>query len=578
MKYKVLINDRNYTDWSLVDAETNIDLPPINNFNPLQQKSFTKDVFLFDDENKLLTVLYSHIRNSAKIAGVLMLNQNKTFGRTPNNKRLLYKCIPDDKHLPAFLVPYDIKLGFSKNIENRYVVFKFDSWNDTHPHGILIENLGETNNLDVFYEYQLYCKSLHYSLTEFTKNAREQIQKKTNEEYIEQIWKNPEFHFVDRTTEYVFTIDPKGSLDYDDGFSIDTYQNRNKDNSIGYKVSIHIANVYVWLETLDLWKSFSSRVSTIYLPDRKRPVLPTVLSENLCSLQSGTPRFAFTMDIFIVDENVEKVEFNNTVINVSKNFVYESPALIYKSAQYKSLFDLTVKMDSSVEDSHDLVSYWMIFMNKKIGGIMSNQEIGIFRCAEFKPDATIEKQLKTTNLDKNTDRVIKTWGQMSGQYLVYNSVNKKDLKHDILETNTYCHITSPIRRLIDLLNQMWFSKSLGLIAPSNDAEDFFLKWINEMDYINTSMRSIRKIQTDCEVLHRCSSDSEILQQTHNGVVFDKMVKNDGAILYMVYLERLKLLARITTHEHFENYTKHNFKVFLFEGEDKITRKIRLQSV
>ena len=30
---------------------------------------------------------------------------------------------------------------------------------------------------------------------------------------------------------------------------------------------------------LNIWESFSRRVSTIYLPDRKRPMLPTILSD-----------------------------------------------------------------------------------------------------------------------------------------------------------------------------------------------------------------------------------------------------------------------------------------------------------
>ena len=34
-----------------------------------------------------------------------------------------------------------------------------------------------------------------------------------------------------------------------------------------------------------LWRSFTKRVSTIYLPDKKRPMLPTILSDCLCSLQ-----------------------------------------------------------------------------------------------------------------------------------------------------------------------------------------------------------------------------------------------------------------------------------------------------
>ena len=575
MKYKILINDRNYSSWSFVDDETNLQLKNIPSFNPLECKFFTKDVFLFNQDSNISILIHSHIRKTAKIAGVLMLNQNKTYGRTANNKRLLYKCIPDDKHLPAFLVPYDIKIGFNKNIANRYVVFKFDSWIDTHPHGSLLENLGEVDNLDSFYEYQLFCKSIHHSLTDFTNKTREQLLKKSNDEYIDQIFKNRDFNIQDRRNEFIFTIDPKGSVDFDDGFSISPYTDKTTQQS-GYKLSIYIANVYFWLETLGLWKSFSSRVSTIYLPDRKRPMLPSVLSDNLCSLQAGTPRFSFTMDLIIIDEKVENIEFCNTIIQVSKNFVYESPELIYKTPQYKWLFDLSVKMDKSIEDSHDVVSFWMIYMNKTVGQHMYNLNTGIFRCAEFKPDITIQKELENNLLNKDTERVIKNWGQISGQYLLYDSDNKNSFKHDVLDTNFYAHITSPIRRLVDLLNQMWFSKKLGLITPSIDSEEFFKKWLNEMDYLNTSMRSIRKIQTDCEILHRCSTSPDILGDIHTGIVFDKMIKNDGGILYMVYLEKLKILTRITTHEQFENYTEHNFKIFIFEGEERIKRKIRLQ--
>lgn len=577
MKYKILINDRSYSSWSFVDDETNLPLETIPNFHPLDAKIFTKDVFLFNKDDNISILIQSHIRKNAKIAGVLMLSQNKTYGRTANKKRLLYKCIPDDKHLPAFLVPYDIKIGFNKEIVNRYVVFKFDNWTDTHPHGLLLENLGEVGNLDAFYEYQLFCKSLHHSLSEFTNKTREQLLEKSNDEYLHDILKNPNFNITDRRNEFVFTIDPKGSADFDDGFSIIPYIDGDTNKS-GYKVSIYIANVYFWLETLKLWKSFSSRVSTIYLPDKKRPMLPSVLSDNLCSLQAGIPRFALTMDIIIIDEKVENIELCNTVIQVSNNFVYESLELLYKTPQYKWLFDLSVKMDKSIEDSHDLVSYWMIYMNKMVGHRMFTQKIGIFRCAEFTPDLTIQRELEENLLDKDTERVIKNWGQLSGQYLLYDSQNEKDIKHDVLETQHYTHITSPIRRLVDLLNQIWFSKNMGLINPSVEATDFLAKWLKEMDYLNTSTRSIRKIQTDCEILHRCSTNSGILEAIHSGIVFDKMVKNDGAILYMVYLEKLKILSRITTHQHFDNYTKHDFKIFIFEGEERIKRKIRLQAV
>jgi len=65
---------------------------------------------------------------------------------------------------------------------------------------------------------------------------------------------------------------------------------------------------------------------------------------------------------------------------------------------------------------------------------------------------------------------------------------------------------------------------------------------------------------------------------YNGVIFDKMKKNDGSIVYMVYLETLKLLGRIKTYDEYDNYTKHEFKIFLFEDEYHVKKKIRLQLV
>jgi hypothetical protein len=69
-----------------------------------------------------------------------------------------------------------------------------------------------------------------------------------------------------------------------------------------------------------------------------------------------------------------------------------------------------------------------------------------------------------------------------------------------------------------------------------------------------------------------------MEREYDGVVFDKVIKNDGFITYMVYLEELKLLSRITTQEELDNYSKHKFHLYLFEDEDKMKKKIRLKTV
>lgn len=603
-KYQIQLNmfDRNYTEWSFLNTENNqlittIELPILNELHPLEYKLLHGDVIEVSVDNlNDMKIIHSSVKTSKQIAGVLVLENNKTFGRTQNKKRLLYKCIPDDTHLPTFLIPYDIKLGFSKVQTNKFVVFTFDNWSDKHPYGILSETIGDVDNMEAFYEYQLYCKNLHISLTEFTNKTKNILKRHTNhDEYIQQIFQNSNFDIEDRRDKYVFSIDPPNSLDFDDAFSIEPIISSCTKNSeqIGWKVTVYIANVYVWLETLGLWDAFSQRVSTIYLPDRKRPMLPTILSDSLCSLQQNQLRFALAMDFMIdmkgqlctnMNSNInEPFTYKNVLIRVAHNYAYENPKMIHSDTSYQQLFIVSNKMDTSIINSHDLVAHWMIQMNIHTGTLMVNRKIGIFRTAVF-INPYVYKNIETDlPLKEDTERLIRNWNNTMGQYV--NFKEDINLTHEIMNIDksknitSYIHITSPIRRLVDLLNQMILFQELGLVKTmSIEANTFLSKWLSQMDNINSSMRSIRKIQIDTDVLNRCTNKPEMLESIHDGVVFDKIIKNNGSIGYIVYLENINMLSRIKTYVDIPDYSRAKFKIFLFEDEDKINKKIRLQIV
>jgi exoribonuclease R len=249
------------------------------------------------------------------IPGVLVLS-GKTYGRYKD--KLLYRCIPDDKRIPSFLIPYSTtKNTFGKYKTDIYITFDFFEWDDKHPVGKITNNLGSVETLNNFYEYQLYCKSLYASIQDFTKKTMEVLKQKTADEYISTIMeKHP--NIQDRTREKIFTIDSNKSYDFDDAISI-KYNTEDKTECI---ISIYISNVAIWMEELNLWNSFSERISTIYLPDRKRPMLPNILSDCLCSLQENNKRFTYCLDIYIKNNNIEKMEIVNCLINVYKNYKF----------------------------------------------------------------------------------------------------------------------------------------------------------------------------------------------------------------------------------------------------------------
>lgn len=592
--YRVVILDRNYASHIFYSADENKLMniesnPEVQSINPLEQKLFMDDIFEIDKENpKKVNIVSSLVRTCNQIPGVLMLEHNKTFGRTENKKRLLYKCIPDDKHLPAFLVPYDIKMGFSKVQTNKFVTFKYNNWVDTHPIGILTETLGDVAHLDCFYEYQLYCKSLHISLSEFTKKTTDVLRRKSHDEYIEQIFQNPNYNIEDHRDRYIFTIDPETSTDLDDGFHItNVIENGEK---IGWNITVYIANVYFWLETLDLWDSFSKRVSTIYLPDRRRPMIPTILTDTLCSLLEKQDRFALSMKFFVTNDGAldkSQIEYKNVLINVKKNFRYENNNLI-NNVHYQNILNISRLMDKNIKDSHDLVAHWMIQMNAYTGLSMVDKKIGIFRSVVFTDQYKDISELEKIDADEDTCRTIKTWNNTTGKYIAYNET--EELTHELIELKSfkqnnygksisrpYIHITSPIRRLVDLLNQIILLNKYNLITKiSSNATEFLSNWMGNLTYINTTMRSIRKIQTDCNVLHKCINNPGYMDITHKGIVFDKLIKVNGMYTYMVYLSNLKLLSRITCPYDLDNYSYHMFKMFMFDDEHSFKKKIRLQ--
>ncbi len=117
----------------------------------------------------------------------------------------------------------------------------------------------------------------------------------------------------------VFTIDPVDAKDFDDALSIQ-YLSRGV-----YKVGVHIADVSHYVrEDSPLDHEALKRATSVYLVDRVIPMLPARLSEQICSLNPGVDRMAFSI-FFKMKTNGEVIEheFAKTVINSKKRFTYE---------------------------------------------------------------------------------------------------------------------------------------------------------------------------------------------------------------------------------------------------------------
>jgi exoribonuclease R len=349
------------------------------------------------------------------------------------------------------------------------------------------------------------------------------------------------------------------------------------------------------MDALNLWSSFSERISTIYLPDKKRPMLPTILSDCLCSLQAKSSRCAFVLDLIINRDSGEIVstKYSNCIIRVNKNYVYEEPDLLV-SGDYILLLDTVKKLSknyryiSNVKNSHEAVCYLMILMNYFSAKELLKAKVGIFRSTVSKkkePSSLLSDKdsllSDKDSLPEDVSKFIKIWNSTYGQYIDISLFDDNDpsfYKHELLDMDAYIHITSPIRRLVDLLNMIKLQEVLGLVTLSENASDFFMRWIQKIDYINVTMRAIRRVQNDCTLLDTSAKNLSILDCIYDGYCFDKLARSDGLFQYIVYLPELKMTSRITVREDMNNYAARKYKLFIFNNEEKFKRKIRLQIV
>lgn len=649
--FKLIVKKRDYTEWTVFDADS-FHTPPDEEIlslrrviDPVKETLFNHDTFCVEycaNTNEPLRfshITYSIARTMTNIPGVLF--KNKMYGKDSRG-RVYYRIIPDDVRLPLMLIPFRErnKNTFSTHTPPQYVIFKFKSWNthknEKHPIVELTQTIGDVNILSNYYEYQLFCKSLHASIQQIQNDLNRALKKTSEEEYLERILHNPKYHIEDRRkTHDVICIDPEGSHDFDDGFSISRgektiqYTNDSETNTetgcglhtetqTGWNLSIYIANVALWMDAMKLWGSFSQRIATIYLPDRKRPMLPTRMSDNLCSLKEGETRFALAMDIWIPDNIVHKFknrreknstetlldtlkpEFKNVAICVRRNFRYTTPLLMeddtYKNATIalnhliqSNLIPKTSSFD--VSDSHDVVALMMVVMNYISALFFERMGVGIFRSLRYDPSMDPSREAQKT-MPYPVRRFLTGWHSSGGHYLLHSK--EKQNSHDLLELRAYVHITSPIRRLVDMLNGILIQTELGLFdttkAPETpetpetmDDNEFTLntflsKWLStsSVEYINTTMRAIRKVQNNCCILQKCYVRPEYMKMDHTGYIVEKLRRNDGLFQYRVYLPDMNILCTHTSKTDESLYTTNKYQLFLFEDEITLNKKVHIQ--
>lgn len=221
--------------------------------------------------------------------------------------------VPDDKKMYVDILIQKDKTRDAR--EGQKVLVKITRWDDPKkaPEGEVIKILGEKGEHNVEMESIVLEKGFD---TEFPREVEKEAESvaRNEKDLSEEIKKRRDF----RNT-LTFTIDPADAKDFDDAISFKKLENDK------YEIGVHIADVSHYVREGTVMNTEArKRGFSVYLVDRTIPMLPEILSNDICSLNPMEEKLSFSA-VFIIDikGNISERWFGKTVIRSDKRFTYE---------------------------------------------------------------------------------------------------------------------------------------------------------------------------------------------------------------------------------------------------------------
>lgn len=287
---------------------------------------------------------------------------------------------------------------------------------------------------------------------------------------------------VDLTHLSPLTIDGPTTLDFDDSLTVEE-QDGN------YLVGIHISDVAHYVRPGDpLFSEAMHRGTSIYFPEGQIPMLPRHLSQGVCSLIQGETRATFSFMILLSPEaEVLKVKIFPSIIRVKRRLTYDEVDRMLESDQeIKTLNMLRRKLrrqrldngalllpfpDVNIFIDHQgkvhvslsktdtpartIVSEMMILANTVAAKYVADRMVpGLYKSQPILQNRLVHGE--DDDLFQNT---------LQRKHIPRGELSTTAKSHSGLGVSHYTTVTSPIRRLLDLVMQHQLNSIVRRQAP-----------------------------------------------------------------------------------------------------------------
>ncbi len=259
---------------------------------------------------------------------------------------------------------------------------------------------------------------------------------------------------------HAFSIDDEDTLDYDDALSLQSFEDH-------FRLGIHVSNPSLCLRPEHpLFQEALSRVSSLYLPSLNVPMLPPRYSQDAFSLRRSGARNVLSLYLSLDSGlNTQSWELKTERIRISENLSYHEVDHDSNNPAFQMLHRISNHFREQRDTPRDQDRYY--YNLKVVGGRIQVKRIDTLSPARM----MIEELMITYN------RSIATYAKMHQIPLLYRNISQfvdenqavrsssaylstQASYHPGIGAEAYLHATSPIRRVVDLINQMQVSRRL----------------------------------------------------------------------------------------------------------------------
>jgi len=347
------------------------------------------------------------------LVGILEINSKYRYGHTGRNIPI-YLFHPLDPSYP----PMRIGCSERDTSQNRLCLVKFSDWTEMMPRGALIRLLGPVGDL----ESEKLALQWLYGKPELKKVIFDSEEMNASSRFL-----------LEGQT---INIDPEGCQDIDDILTLIPSPN-------GWDLYITIADVAEAIQEGSPGDFLASQKGqTLYQNGRAvLPMLPSHLSEDQLSLLPGKERQGITLHCLWSNNKLTVKGFQEVTVKNCQTYSYETI--------YTANFPVTVIKEiashlkgEETNDSHEWIEQLMLLYNVEGAKILLEQKAGLLRTHKAADKETLEQMDKI-----HSD--LRIFAFEAAKY----ELTGPEKFHATLGNQPYTHLTSPLRRYADLVNQ-----------------------------------------------------------------------------------------------------------------------------